>query len=81
MPETVILHPLNASESSTYHAEAYEKITSCLNEIKQTDNELDFNDFLAHLGVNYDTYILIIRSTLTRAKVFFKALRFRKQNK
>ena len=71
MPQTVVLHPLDESEKGSILADVYEKII-CLIDAQQTDHDFSFENFLAHLELTYEMYIKIIRSTLTRPKVFLK---------
>ncbi|XP_060571280.1 uncharacterized protein LOC132729522 [Ruditapes philippinarum] len=72
MPETVILYPLDENERN-FGVEAYEKVISFLNDLhKSQRTELEFNDFLAELELDYQSYLLIIRSSLTRPKIFLK---------
>ena len=72
MPETIVLQPLIASEGSVENAGMYEQVLTVLNDTQAAGDALSFDDFLGKLGIDYDTYLRVIRSSLTRAKVFLK---------
>lgn len=72
MPETLVLHPINDTETRSSYEQMYEGIISCLDEVQRDGAEITFEDFLNKLEVDFDTYILIIRSKLIRSKVFLK---------
>ena len=72
MQETRILYPLgieNTDEISVLQ-EDYKSLMSKLNKLPE-DIETH-ESWLIYNGINEDTYILIIRSTLKRPKVFLK---------
>ena len=70
MPETIVLHPLDNSEKKML-LQQFEDFTEFLNDVYQGD-VLTFNDFLDKLGIDYETYIQMIRCSLTRPEVFMK---------
>jgi hypothetical protein len=72
MPETHVLHPLVDQNNSLY-TEMYERVIQFLNNLHKDDKtDITFNDFLAELEIDYETYLLAVRSSLSRPKVFLK---------
>ena len=72
MQETQILYPLgtdNANEISALH-EQYKSLTNKLN--KLPEDVQTHESWLIYNGIDEETYIQIIRSTLKRPKVFLK---------
>ena len=71
MPETTVLHPLEGPDKGLL-LQQYEELTTSLNDSHEIEKEMPFRDFLTQLGIDYETYIKIIQSTLVRPKVFLK---------
>ena len=72
MPETTILYPLEANENCPDFSEKVEKVTAVLNELHKNDVDITFQDFLVKIDMDFHLYVKVVRSTLTRAKVFLK---------
>ena len=72
MQETRILYPLGIENTDKIGVlqEDYKSLMSKLNKLPE-DIETH-ESWLIYNGINEDTYILIIRSTLKRPKVFLK---------
>ena len=71
MPKTMILTPLCATDRSKQAKLNLVKINEALNNAKQGD-ESTFEEFLSKLELNFDSYILAVRSGLATTKVFLK---------
>ena len=71
LPETTVLHPLEGPDKGLL-LQQYEELTTSLNDSHEIEKEMPFRDFLTQLGIDYETYIKIIQSTLVRPKVFLK---------
>jgi hypothetical protein len=53
--------------------DVYSQIIEFLNNLHKDENrDISFNDFLSQLDIDYETYILAIRSSLSQTKVFLK---------
>jgi hypothetical protein len=76
MKKTVILEPLEKNDKRLEeHKENYLKIRNLLNSISHKKSKLkikEIDDFLKLLNISYDEYILAIRSSLEKTKVFVK---------
>ena len=72
MPKTIILYPLDETSASPQHSQLVTKITAFLNEAHTNNKQIDFDEFLVSLGIDFNTYIEVIRSTLKRVTVFLK---------
>lgn len=82
MKETMLLDPLGKNEVSTQKkeqmAENLTRINSRLDELyklvsrSSSEDVQDFDVFLAELGMSLEDYILTVRSSLSRSKIFLK---------
>lgn len=72
MKETCILLPLEETHPKKDFAKAeYVRVAKCLEEMGM-GGSCSFDEFLHMLGMNYDVYILAIRSSISSPKVFVK---------
>lgn len=72
MPSIVILQPLNENDEEKGIAEKnYLKIATLMNEMSNADG-LSFSDFLKELQMDFQTYLLAVRSSLCSPKIFFQ---------
>ena len=73
MAETKVLYPLERDFDRSYLNDVYSQIIDFLNNLHKDDNrDISFKDFLSQLDIDYETYILAIRSSLSQTKVFLK---------
>ena len=74
MKSTQILYPLSDIEEISVlnqHRATWKEINEQLNDMKEGDN-ISFEELFNKLGVAEDEYILAIRSSLSRATIFFE---------
>lgn len=72
MPSIVILQPLNENDEEKGIAEKnYLKIATLMNEMSNADG-LSFSDFLKELQMDFQTYLLAVRSSLCSPKIFLQ---------
>jgi len=74
MLSTEILQPLVSSdaEEQKAHAENFSRIKAFLATLKACDEQLTMTEFLSAIQLDYDSYILAIRSSLKTATIFIK---------
>ena len=74
LDKTQILYPLEKEQQKDKHI--YSKIYTDINKFIQLKykekNYLDFYQMLSQLNINYEKYILALRSTINKKKVFLK---------
>ena len=73
MTHTVILRPLNEDDdelNTTEYKIIYDQIQTTLTTMKPESNT--FDDFLQKLGITEEVYILALRSSIHKPKVFLK---------
>ena len=74
LDKTQILYPLEKEEQKDKHI--YSKIYTDINKFIQLKYKektyLDFYEMLSQLNINYEKYILALRSTINKKKVFLK---------
>ena len=71
LPKTMILRPLDEDFDKEKYKEMYKNIKEHLDEMKE-GRETTFTEFLEDLDISEDDYLLAIRSTLERSKVFLE---------
>ena len=71
LPKTMILKPLDEDVDKEKYKEMYKNIKERLDEMKE-GSETTFTEFLKELDISENEYLLAIRSTLERSKVFLK---------
>lgn len=74
MRETLILEPLSSEMSKDEiqkHKLNYQKISKVM-ESFSGEEDMDFEEFMSQCVLDYEQYILAIRSTLNKKKVFLK---------
>ena len=82
MPVTMILSPLEEDDDNFASAGiVYLDICAYLNSETFKDCELDFEEFLSKLNLDFETYIYAFRSSLKQDKVFLKSKTKRGNNK
>jgi len=73
MKSTQILEPLSSSETEKErHAQNLVKVNSVLSSIKLGQEQMSMEQFLTLVSLDYDSYILAIRSSLKTATTFIK---------
>ena len=72
MPETIILYPFDNQQEKNAHSELAERIVVLLNDLYKNSDNISFERFLQLLEMDFSMYLLAVRTTLTRAKVFLK---------
>ena len=73
MPVTMILSPLEEDDDNFASAAiVYLDICAYLNSETFKDCELDFEEFLSKLNLDFETYIYAFRSSLKQDKMFLK---------
>ena len=72
MPETTILYPIENTCEQNDHSAYVKKIVSLLNDLHKAESNVNFDEFLAELGIDYALYVKSVRSTLNRPKIFLK---------
>ena len=74
LDKTLILYPLD--EHVIQHKETYSKAYTNINKFIQTKYKkkefINFNEMLNELQITYDLYILALRSTINKKKIFLK---------
>ncbi|XP_060603886.1 uncharacterized protein LOC132756767 [Ruditapes philippinarum] len=72
MPETCILYPLPDIEKSSDLVQKSNEVITTLNDLHKENTDISFQDFLEKLGMDFNLYITVVRSTLSKATVFLK---------
>ena len=74
LDKTLILYPLD--EHHIQHKETYSKAYTNINKFIQTKYKnkefINFNEILNELNMSYDLYILALRSTTNKKRIFLK---------
>ena len=74
MINTEILQPLlcEDDEEQKAHAQNFTRVKAFLAAVKPSDEQLTMTDFLSAVQLDYDSYIMAIRSSLKTATIFIK---------
>uniref|UniRef100_A0A8D9E244 ATP-dependent DNA helicase n=1 Tax=Cacopsylla melanoneura TaxID=428564 RepID=A0A8D9E244_9HEMI len=72
MPRTTILEPLGKELTTETVKSNWIKIRNHINKYFDTNLEVPFEAMLTELDIAYEEYILAIRSSITRPKIFLK---------
>ena len=72
MPSTVILDPLVGDEDTKKHAENFTQVKTVLSKFKPGQESMTFEQFLSNVNLDFDSYILAVRSSLKTSTVFLR---------
>ena len=74
LDKTQILYPLEPDEvhNKELHSKTYDDINKFIQTKYKNKNFIDFDQILNQLNISYETYILALRSTIKKKKIFLK---------
>ena len=74
MKQTVILMPMSSAPDDDIQEQSkkLQLIKSTLSEIKPTDEEMSWSEFLHRISMTYDEYLLVIRKSLKSDTLFIR---------
>ena len=69
-----ILYPLEPDEvhNKELHSKTYDDINKFIQTKYKNKNFIDFDQILNQLNISYETYILALRSTIKKKRIFLK---------
>ena len=74
LDKTQILYPLEPDEvhSKELHSKTYDDINKFIQTKYKNKNFIDFDQILNQLNISYETYILALRNTIKKKRIFLK---------